>query len=72
MKKIIVDPDRCLRCGACISMDQESFEYGEDGVSSPIKETVDEPSEALLSAVEACPAGAITLEDIQEEEEKAA
>lgn len=71
MKVIKVDQSKCIGCGACVGMDENSFEFNEDGLSKAKIDVVDEPSEELVNAVEACPAGAITLEDVQEEEEKA-
>ena len=31
MKKIEINKDICLGCGACCGIDEEHFEFGEDG-----------------------------------------
>ena len=67
MKVIKVDQSKCIGCGACMALDEQDFEFNDDGLSKAKVDVVDEPSEELLSAVESCPAGAIILEDIQKE-----
>lgn len=31
MKKIIVDDEKCIGCGACVAIDSEHFDFNEDG-----------------------------------------
>lgn len=66
MKKVEINKDICLGCGACCGIDEEHFEFGEDGFPE-VKTTENLESSDLISAIEACPVGAITKE---EEEEK--
>ena len=50
MKKIEINKDICLGCGACCGIDEEHFEFGEDGFpevkttenATPIMEAVNE------------------------------
>ena len=66
MEKVKVDSERCIRCGACVATAPDNFEYGEDGESVVINETV---TEDTRQAVDMCPVSAI---EIVEEEEKEA
>ena len=76
MEKVKVDSDRCIRCGACIFAAQENFDYGEDGESVVINDTV---TEETREAAEMCPVSAIEIyeddndtENSSEETEEAA
>jgi ferredoxin len=57
MKKIVVNPDKCICCGACVSMCSDVFDFS------------DEVKEEALDALEGCPVGAI--EEVESEEEAA-
>lgn len=76
MKKIIVDPDRCIRCGACVSMCDNVFQFSDEGYAETKEENniLDEMEENVkddaLDALEGCPTGAI--KEVEEEEKKAA
>lgn len=68
MKKVKVDKDKCIGCGACISIDGEHFDFdSEKGVSVVIsqKNVVENETinEAISEAVDACPVGAIEVFD---------
>ena len=59
MKKIEINKDICLGCGACCGIDEEHFEFGEDGFpEAKTNENLESPD--LISAIEACAVGAIT------------
>ena len=62
MKKIKLNEESCIGCGACIAVDPEHFEFNDDGHSSVKKQDNFETS-ALQNAVESCPTGAIDLVD---------
>ena len=50
--------ENCIGCGACQAVDEEHFEM--DGVSTVIsQDNLD--SEALKTAIDSCPVGAIEL-----------
>lgn len=66
MKKIIVDDEKCISCGACVAIDSEHFDFNEDGLSEAISQENLE-SENLQNAISSCPVNAIK---IAEEESK--
>lgn len=62
MKKVEVNKDACVACGACIRIDAEHFDWDDDGFSHVIsEENLD--SEALQEAVTSCPTNAILMTD---------
>lgn len=76
MKKIVVDDELCIRCGACVSICDKVFQFSEEGYAETkeeenIIENMDEEvKEDALDALEGCPTGAI--KEVDDEEEKAA
>lgn len=67
MKKVIVDKDKCISCGACVGLVDSVFEFGDDDLAQ-VKEDVnfenmDESlAEEVKDAVESCPTSAIIEE----------
>ncbi len=60
MKKIIVDDEKCIGCGACIAIDSEHFDFNEDGLSEAIfHENLE--SDNLQNAISSCPVNAIKI-----------
>jgi ferredoxin len=65
MKKIIVDKDVCIRCGACVGICPSVFTFNDDDAVESIENEniLDNMSEELrddaLDALEGCPVGAI-------------
>lgn len=66
MKKVIVDESKCIRCGACMQAAEDVFGYGSQGESVPLVDTVSDDNKSAIMAMEGCPTGAITLEDVIE------
>ena len=62
MKKIIVDQNRCIGCGACVAIDSEHFDFDENGLSHVIKEDNLE-TEELNNAIHSCPVNAISISE---------
>lgn len=60
MKKINVDKEKCIGCGACVAIDPEHFQFDEDGKSSCLSNE-DLESNVLLNAIESCPTSAISI-----------
>jgi ferredoxin len=54
--------DTCIGCGACVAIAPENFDY-QEGVSVVIKEEI---TDATKEAVDACPVGAIEVEESTE------
>lgn len=67
MKKIIVDDEKCIGCGACVAIDSVHFDFNEDGLSEAISQENLE-SENLQNAISSCPVNAIKI--AEEEENK--
>lgn len=60
MKKLILDEEKCIGCGACISLDSKHFDFNDEGLSSVISQD-DLESEDLQNAIHSCPVNAIKL-----------
>ena len=57
-----VDPDLCISCGLCTSIESEVFELGEDGVAHAVADTTDGNRDRVEEAIESCPTDAIRAE----------
>ncbi len=70
MKKVIVDKERCIRCGACVGICPKVYTFTEeDDVETKNGENIldemsEEVKEAAIEALHGCP-----VEAIQEVEE---
>lgn len=63
MSKITLDQDKCIGCNTCPLMDPETFEMDNTIYKAKIKKQPETITDAVKSAVEACPVGAITIEE---------
>lgn len=67
MKKVAVNKDLCIGCGACQAIVKDVFEIDDDGLakvtSNPIKKEFEED---VIDAAEGCPTDAIVVEDVTE------
>jgi len=61
-KKPVVDAEKCIGCGVCVSLAPGAFEMGPDG-KSHVKNPVEASDEEIQSAADSCPAQAITVEE---------
>ena len=59
MEKLVVDRDKCLGCGMCVSLASQNFDF-EDGLASVINEEITEDAK---TAMDSCPVGAISTVD---------
>ncbi len=67
MKKIVVDEDRCICCGACFTTDPDHFTLGDNNKSTVISnENLD--SNNLQNAIEFCPTAAISIVEVENAE----
>ena len=65
MKKLVVDQDKCICCGSCVSIDEEHFDFTDDGKSIP-KSQENLETQELKDAVETCPVAASAVEESEE------
>ena len=66
MKKLKVDENLCIGCGACKNAAPDDFVINSQGLSEAKNKEVSEDNKAVIEAVEICQTGAITLEDSEE------
>lgn len=59
MKKLNVNSDACIGCGACVAIDNEHFDFDENGLSEIINnENID--TDECKNAIASCPTNAIS------------
>lgn len=64
MKKVNVNKDVCIGCGACVSICPKYFEFNDEGYSKVIKEEIEkEDVEDVEDAKGSCPVGAIEIKE---------
>ncbi|MDD4785304.1 MAG: ferredoxin [Candidatus Shapirobacteria bacterium] len=63
MTKISLDQNKCIGCNTCPLMDPETFEMDTTIYKAKIKKQPTEITDAVKSAIEACPVGAITIDE---------
>ncbi len=68
MKKLILNTDLCIGCGACVGIDPEHFDFNDENLSHVISEDNLE-STSLQDAIESCPVGIIAIEGDESEKE---
>lgn len=67
MKKVIVDKEKCIGCGACVGLVDQVFEFGDDDLAQ-VKNNVDFENmdnnlvNEVKDAMEGCPTEAIKEE----------
>lgn len=62
MKKVILNEDRCIGCGACMSVAPDNFTFSDEGRAEMISDTL---TDAAIEASEMCPVSAITIESYE-------
>lgn len=60
-KKIIVDKDKCIGCGSCVSIAEDYFKLGKDGKPEIIRKYDEKDKDIVKEAIDVCPTNAITL-----------
>lgn len=77
MKKVKVNPEACIGCGACQAIIDSVFEIGDDGLAQAkednnIIDTMEEDMQNdVMDALEGCPTSAIYIEEEEKEEKEA-
>ncbi len=61
VKKIKIDEELCMGCGACEGTAPDYFELGDDGKAKVKKQYDEEGKDIIEEAIDGCPAGAIEL-----------
>ena len=62
--RVVLDENKCSSLGMCESIAPEVFEVGEEGGLTILNPTPPEDQRELMEeAVEACPTGALSIED---------
>ena len=61
-KKIVIDQELCVGCGACASLCPEVFRMTDDGKSEIIDENSCEKCDCEM-VVNSCPVGAMKIEE---------
>lgn len=62
--KLVLDENKCSSLGMCESVAPDVFEVGEEGGLTILNPTPpDDQRELMEEAVEACPTGALSIED---------
>ena len=69
MKKLFVNKEACIGCGACVAIDSEHFDFGEDNLSEVISNENIE-SDLVKNAMASCPTSAISYIESEEEEKE--
>lgn len=57
--KVTVDPDLCISCGLCVSIDPNVFRFNEYDKSESYGEVTSENESSVQVAVDSCPVDAI-------------
>lgn len=63
MVKINLDQNKCIGCNTCPMMDPEHFEMDTTIYKAHVKKQPEKVTDAVQSAIDACPVGAISVED---------
>ena len=67
MKKIIVDKNKCIGCGACEGFEPDVFELNDEGLAEATKENYDELDTEVKEngddAAANCPTSAIKVSE---------
>ena len=56
--KLEVDHEKCIGCGACISIDSENLDYDNEGFAIPINHNI---TDLTIEAKNCCPVEAISI-----------
>ncbi|MBU0618700.1 ferredoxin [Patescibacteria group bacterium] len=62
MKKLIVDSQKCIGCGTCVSLANKTFKMQNDGKSQVVNPVGDDEV-IIQSAVDSCPVAAISWQE---------
>ncbi|MFA6518698.1 MAG: ferredoxin [Candidatus Shapirobacteria bacterium] len=73
MKKIIViNQDKCIGCNTCPLLDPDVFELDQTSYKAKVKQQPDPISDNTKNTISSCPVGAISIEEVIEDEKTSA
>ena len=71
MKKLNVNKEACIGCGACAAMVPDVFDLGEDGYAEVINSNYEkELEEDVMDALEGCPTNEIAFIEEESKDEE--
>ena len=62
MKKLVINQDSCIGCGACVAIDSKHFDFNEDGLSEVINND-DIENNSTKNAIDSCPTNSISYKE---------
>ena len=62
MKKLVIDENLCIGCGACVTTAPKTFVMDDNGKARVINEAGDKPGD-IQTAVDNCPVQAISFKE---------
>lgn len=62
MRKLNVNEDACIGCGACVAIDSNHFDFNDEGKSSVISQDNLDTDE-IKNAIASCPVNAINISE---------
>lgn len=69
MKKLFVNKEACIGCGACVAIDDTHFDFDESGYSEVVSQE-NIQSEEVQNAIVSCPTNAINYTECDSEEKE--
>lgn len=61
-KKVVVNKDVCVGCGACTAIAPDILVIGDDGLAEAVADVTDAEMDVVNDAVASCPVQAIEVE----------
>jgi ferredoxin len=63
-----VDRDLCIGAGACVAAEPEAYKFDDENIAVPQPGAADLPAARLVETARACPASAIAVFDVSDQE----
>jgi ferredoxin len=61
--KVRVDPELCTGCGPCVELCSEVFQLKDDKAIVQVEDVPTDLQDSVRAAADACPTGAIVIEE---------
>ena len=69
MKSVKVNKEKCIGCGACVSIAPNVFDFDDDGLSKAKVLEVENTNSDVDTAKDCCPTGAIEVKENEKKED---